>query len=797
MSAVSYANFDFEQMRQRQRWSRVTQFNGELAGLAAFVNGPAGGASPGIGQGISAYAMAQMRAKYPEVEAAAGAGGQRPGAFMIFVDSGENRVFVSLAARASDSTLVWSCWNSEDVEPASCLRKMAVLAKGKRSGFELEYAEAQDRAFMWKASSVHPLQVLENSYQRIVHQAGHGPDADPVKAQSETLARYFLQDAGEPVAFVFKPGEDAGAGDSAGGAHLASVRMNHLIESFYLFRLLVQYRIESAQAISDDLRAELSSDLTKLLHNGDPGKMGWLSGWLTKKIAELGRSVKALNKPGQKPRVIFFLKGGRALNFYLGTPEKGENDWDTQVVIDPSLAAEQWYQCYREVHDVLLAKLRQFKVEFTQLVEANAAPFLDYLRGKTAPDAVNDEEADENEASDIYSHGETASCKAELIDIGIPRRDSPSALEEWAHLSAPAGLLESPNGVIYPHRNYYLNEYLMMIRQGFLPNADVKKAPKRITRFGLILASEGPSLVNAKGLAVLPRTADRIGTLEPKLRRELFAVMLAEFAEAYNLTQDCELAALFDAEASAMIANPPALPAAVAAPLDAAQKAMAVDVGVAHALSERMAGHWAARSAFFEANRDFFNAFLRDLALLTSTTLRDRSAQLTVAGSYAVRLHAEHLRATAPGLEPIRRILVKLQCPRGGDEAQLMAAVRALIAKAAADSGKLTLVDVPDAKKRSMMLFWHQKLSIGPFTYAPLVMKIRGAAQAGNQLAVLTSIDGIPVLDLRYLVADSLKKTSKVDEQGSRRVLAAATAAVSEMLSRFDFDADSDDDDAE
>jgi hypothetical protein len=80
--------------------------------------------------------------------------------------------------------------------------------------------------------------------------------------------------------------------------------------------------------------------------------------------------------------------------------------------------------------------------------------------------------------------------------------------------------------------------------------------------------------------------------------------------------------------------------------------------------------------------------------------------------------------------------------------------------------------------------------AIGNFTYTPLVMKIRGAAQTGSQLPVLSSIDGIPVLDLRYLVADYRKKTSKIDEQGSRRILASATAAVSEMLSRFDFESD-------
>ena len=61
--------------------------------------------------------------------------------------------------------------------------------------------------------------------------------------------------------------------------------MNHLIETFYLFRLLVRYQVESAKDISEDVRVDLSGNLTKLLHNGDRTKMGWLSVWLTTKIA--------------------------------------------------------------------------------------------------------------------------------------------------------------------------------------------------------------------------------------------------------------------------------------------------------------------------------------------------------------------------------------------------------------------------------------------------------------------------------------------------------------------------------
>ena len=116
MSAVSYSNFDFNQMRQRQRWTRLMQFNGDVAGFAHFVGNPATGAS----QGISPYAMAAMKGLYPEVEDKAGV--PRPGAFMIYVDAGTDRTFISLAKRSDDVTLVWSCWSSEEVEPAACLR---------------------------------------------------------------------------------------------------------------------------------------------------------------------------------------------------------------------------------------------------------------------------------------------------------------------------------------------------------------------------------------------------------------------------------------------------------------------------------------------------------------------------------------------------------------------------------------------------------------------------------------------------------------------------------------------------
>lgn len=786
MPPKRYPTFEFNQKRLAERWTRVDQLN-DFPAFTNLVNDAANAVHKRFGP----YVMAQIKTFYPEVEKEVGPGAAKPGPFAIFLDEDTSQKFVSLSKRTDDFVLVWSCWNSEQDRPApdipldgpGCLTRLGVLAAATHPGIRLPLPEQADRAFMWKAPSFHPLQVLENAYQRVVRKAGRQPGADPIKAQSEALSRFFIQDPGTPECFKFRPL------DQHDGHHLAAVRMNHLIETFYLFRLLVHYRVESGAEISEDLRVELSGDLTKILHNGDRAKMRWLSDWLTKKIGELGEKTNALNARGRK-RVIFFLKGGRALNYFLETPEKGENDWDTQVVINPSLPAEEWYECFAEVHDVLLAALESFKTEFTGVVQQNSSQFAEYLKGASAK-AGEDEEADENEVGDVSSLSEHANCKAELIDIGIPRRDSPSALEEWTRLSRADALLQS-SGVIFPHREYYLNEYLMMVREAFLPNAEVRKAPKRIARLGLILKSDRgrdaePSSAERRRLEALPGTARMVLALEDRGKRELLSVIICQFVEAYNLLQDKELAGYLDKECMTLISTPPQLPAGLAGLLDEGQKATAALVGIAHNLSLRMGEHWASRNKFFEDRLSFFADFVRQLSRLTNLSLQKIQAQFAVAGSYAARLHAGHLRLKPDGLEPIRRILIKLQCAQGRNRDEVLGAVREDINNAAKDTQRLT---VTEGDKQSLLLYWSEKVPIGNFTYAPLVMKVRVAAQNGDQLPVLSSIDGIPVLDPRYLVADYLKKTSKIDEHGSRRVLASATAAVSEMLSRFDFDSD-------
>ncbi len=794
MSFTSYSTIDFNKRKQSEQWSRVAQFI-NLDAFLTFVKNPPDTEL----QQIGSSAMRGIFAIAPEVSAQLGNGPRTPGSFQIYVDANQQNAFVSLAKLADNKVDVWSCarsaqpdnGNQPALDGAACLKKLAALALGARSDVSLKYEAQADKSFMWKAPSVHPMQVLENAYQRFVQDAARKPGVDPKDAQSEALAEYFMQAQDQPELFSYRPT------DPAAGTPLSSVSMNHLISTFYLFRLLVKYTVQSTQAISEETRVALSGDLTKLLHNGDRAKMAWLSAWLTKKMADLGEKIEKLNTGGKR-RAIFFVKGGRALNYYLGTPEKGENDWDTQVVIDPHLPPEEWYQCFNQVHDVLLVALEKYQNEFTKLVAENTATFSAYLQSKSGPEPADDEETDDYELGDIQSQAEHANCKAELIDIGIPRRDSPSALEEWTRLSAPGGLMKK-DGVIFPHREYYLNEYLMMIRDAFLPGADVRKAPKRITRFGLILASddhEGPSPVDIKRLESLPKISAAIAQIARKEGKAAYRVIFSQFVEAYNLLQDKQLATLFDAKAAEMLANPPALPAALAAVLDQNQQPIARDVFVAHSLSQFMGEHWKSRSEFFDQHRAFFLNFLSGLYRNTGEKLQPLAAQFAVAGSYAVRLHADHLRITPKGVEPIRRILVKLQCPHDRNEVEVLNAVRDIVKKAAADSGKLTVSDedIPNTKHKSLRLFWSEPVQIGSFSYSPLVMKIRAAAQTGTQLPVLASIAGLPVLDLRYVVADYLKKTSKVDESGSRAVLASATAAVTEMLSRFDFESDADDD---
>ena len=218
---------------------------------------------------------------------------------------------------------------------------------------------------------------------------------------------------------------------------------------------------------------------------------------------------------------------------------------------------------FREVHDVLLAALQTFRSEFTQLVAANVPQFAEYLKGKTGPKPARTRRLTRTRRVTLAAGGAHASCKAELIDIGIPRRDSASGLEEWTRLSAPGALKTVRRRRHLPAPGVLLERIPHDDPRCISIGSDAKKAPKRITRFGMVLSERHPEdrpLTRQNDSKPCQRLLAKIAGFEGKVRQELFSIMMSQFVEAYNLIQDSELATLFDEQALAMITNPPTLP---------------------------------------------------------------------------------------------------------------------------------------------------------------------------------------------------------------------------------------------
>ncbi|WP_426702017.1 hypothetical protein ACPPVV_03105 [Rhodanobacter sp. Col0626] len=660
------------------------------------------------------------------------------------------------------------------------LRRLGAVAVDRvGNSLSLEWPPQNDQAFTWSAPSIHPLQASENYYR---HRAIEQELADPANArdaQAEVIQDVFFMSSARTRCF-----ED---GDPpARDPHpLASVRMNHLIDSFYLYRLLVAYRITSSETVSEDQRNALSSQLTAMMH--DRSRMSWLGAWLAEKIAEIGRRIGRLNKECDTPSVIFFLKGGRALNYWLGTPGEGENDWDTQVVINPFLPQARWYELFAKVHDLLLRTLTEFQIEFAQLMIDHAEDFHAYTSEidaavpvpPSAPDGVSMD-------ADVAS--EHANCKAELIDIGIPRRDQPAAQEEWHRLTMKDALCVDASGVIYPARDYYLNEYLMMIREAYLPGGNVAKAPKRINRFVKIFVHEpadaGPGIMQR--MDALPQSRDTIGQLDDFAEKELLFRIGAQFVEAHNLRLDKDIREQFDAAFAVLVKNPPELPQDLRVD-DEMERRMASRVQIAKFLSDWMAPKVQARAAWIAKNGAVFTEHLRQLQTCLERPLEKVGAQMVVAGGFAAYLQSKQLRFESPGMEPLWRILVKLQFPHDGDAHALWETVRLAVERFGNEYGQLhgLMLKVEDARDfdlpaqpdRGSFNFFCNEPAEKPLGYSPLLLKIRLACQDGNVLPPRSWIDGVPVTDLRYQIADYARRAAKIDELSVRHALNRARRA--------------------
>ena len=646
-------------------------------------------------------------------------------------------------------------------------------------------------------------------------------DREVAAAQATRDARY--------LALAIRQLKAANASLEKAVIGLAAVQMIYFIESFYLFRLLVRYRVEAETPLTPKLVADASSALTGLVTNGHP----WLSEWLRGKIAELAQRIAAVDPSGN---TLFFLKGGRAVQYLLGTPQNGENDWDTQIVINPELPAADWYDLFLRVSNEVLLALKQFKAEFYMLLHHRAADFERELAAMLAPpppgpvpmeideddapvpmDVELDQgpvpmEIDENDApvpmeidpppapGPLWSN-----CKAELIDIGLPRYDTVEAREQWAMLSPGRAAADAPppilvaDGVPYPGLLYYIDEYVTMIREVFAGASPAPgKATTRIKRLYDILQLDGVAQVVARQYQEIPPPLlpQSLALVYPATdsTRSIMVVLLRQFAEAYGLAKDPGLAASFDglfaanlANASALAAYPQELTDAIQVQWgkgawDDAYTELATAIGYAQWVSQQMEAHFVARAGFMAGNQPGFNAILNQL-LSNEIFSQNEELELQIAlrGSYAAALQADYLSYPhADALDPVTYDSLGLYSPlEDADPAAILALVQPLVADCLAVT-MYDLISVTTAD--AIRIYSADDQTIGEFTYKPLVIEL--AVHPLPARPLLSYIWGLALLSLRDLVGEYPAEAALTEEFGRRAVLRKTGGALTEMMTQ-------------
>src|SRR5687767_901211 len=86
--------------------------------------------------------------------------------------------------------------------PEQCLVALGVRA-GEREAVPVAMRVQSDSAFVWKAAAIHPLQSMENAYQRIVRR--FVDDAGRREAEFDKLSQFFLFEDGTPAGFKQSP----------------------------------------------------------------------------------------------------------------------------------------------------------------------------------------------------------------------------------------------------------------------------------------------------------------------------------------------------------------------------------------------------------------------------------------------------------------------------------------------------------------------------------------------------------------------------------------------------------------
>ena len=110
--------------------------------------------------------------------------------FKLSFDLSKDGTHAFVGLQSDNTVRLWS-YPADALDGRDCLNKLGALAAGRLpTEIQLQLCKQEDTAFMWKAASVHPLQKLENAYQRIAPSA---------------LGQFFVQDAAPPQLFSKSP----------------------------------------------------------------------------------------------------------------------------------------------------------------------------------------------------------------------------------------------------------------------------------------------------------------------------------------------------------------------------------------------------------------------------------------------------------------------------------------------------------------------------------------------------------------------------------------------------------------
>lgn len=577
----------------------------------------------------------------------------------------------------------------------------------------------------------------------------------------------------------------------------ASVQIFYVIEPFYLSRLLVRYRIRAAAPVPEDDATSASSALTEILND-----QAWLRDWLAHAMIDLEQAIRDVDPNGH---TRFFLKGGRAIAYLLGQPQNGKNDWDTQVLIDPDLPPADWYALYRDVSNAILIALTRFKDEFYSLLSANAAalaalpipppappdPF--------APDAPEPAWQNVDQAPDAppdYEIGFTRPCKAELIDVGMPRRDTIELREQWEDLQGD--IIRPVDGMPVPGFPYYVIEYISMVRDFFAgTSSSPAKARKRIERLADLLGRAQAAVVVVQAMQRVPidiwiKVAEpltafvdqQLPPAQQPLRYALI-VLLDQFAIAHDMAQEPALAERFAAFFAEWMVNEQALvdyPPNFRFALPVNAECMADAIGFGQWMAMRLAVHDAGRAALIEARSGAIEDLIR--AVYAASVFDQRSeneVQLAIGGSFAARLHADYQSAPHDRLEPISTVTIGIYFEGGHIDANATIAIVAPLVRDYLANQPAPQFVLDETEPGMLKLFWADPQTIEPFdAYHPLAIRI--VARRVRERPLLNFIWGLPVLSLRDLIVEYQRRAAHVTEFTMRTRLRDTARALTGLL---------------